>query len=115
MGTVRRRPCGIYHLAMASESHKKGVNTDVLSTLLMNVGVKASLGALAFLPALVIFGGKGMRCTMGGMGIGFGAGFAACQADFHLKHPAVVPLPEHMPFTNVRLGDAATGTYQRFF
>mmetsp|Transcript_111395 Transcript_111395/g.239951 ORF Transcript_111395/g.239951 Transcript_111395/m.239951 type:complete len:95 (+) Transcript_111395:76-360(+) len=68
-----------------------------INGLLTNIAVKGLIGSLAFVPACVVFRTTALRCTCGGMGMGFGAGFAWAQSDIHVRHPNLVAMPQSFP------------------
>mmetsp|Transcript_58173 Transcript_58173/g.108926 ORF Transcript_58173/g.108926 Transcript_58173/m.108926 type:complete len:99 (-) Transcript_58173:48-344(-) len=70
------------------------IDAAVLNSILTNVAMKAAFGSVAFVPACVLFRGRGLRCLCGGLGIGFGAGLGWAQGDLHMRHPSLVPMPK---------------------
>uniref|UniRef100_A0A7S1SAL7 Uncharacterized protein n=1 Tax=Alexandrium catenella TaxID=2925 RepID=A0A7S1SAL7_ALECA len=83
------------------------IDSVLINRFLTNVFVKATLGSLAFIPACVLFRGKGMRCLCGGAGMGFGAGAAWMQGDLYLRHPQMVPMPQTFLAEMAQLKDGA--------
>eukprot|EP00929_Paragymnodinium_shiwhaense_P045075 TRINITY_DN23073_c0_g1_i1.p3 TRINITY_DN23073_c0_g1~~TRINITY_DN23073_c0_g1_i1.p3 ORF type:complete len:111 (-),score=21.25 TRINITY_DN23073_c0_g1_i1:213-545(-) len=88
-----------------SSAEKRPVDGAMVSSLVANAAWKATLGSLVFIPAMVLFKGRGMRCLCGGMGIGFGAGAAWTHADLFIRYPGAVPAPETMTEKILRLPD----------
>mmetsp|Transcript_5851 Transcript_5851/g.8303 ORF Transcript_5851/g.8303 Transcript_5851/m.8303 type:complete len:105 (-) Transcript_5851:269-583(-) len=76
------------------EEKKVVIDSVVLQSMLTNVAFKTAFGCVAFIPALMMFRGAAMRCVFGGMGMGIGAGRAWAEADMHVRHPELVPMPE---------------------
>merc|ERR1719217_14062 len=88
-----------------SSAEKRPADGALVSSLVANAAWKATLGSLAFIPAMVLFKGRGMRCLCGGMGIGFGAGSALMHADLYYRYPNAIPPPETMTEKILRLPD----------
>merc|ERR1719422_1784358 len=69
------------------------VTGDLWNCLACNVVKKGAVGALAFIPAVMLFKrGKSFRPLIGGTGIGFGLGMGFVENRLFLKHPNLVPM-----------------------